>query len=265
MNRSQMTLQTLSSGPEFQLVSRAQPRYIREASTFAAATEALHSAAASRADGDEEDGPDMFDDLPDDQPPHVIKDVPLHAGGDDLNDEEDFEPIPQLGKQKSDNSAASASSNASDESSSAYAALYSSLRGNLNGGGGELLAPESTSSSSGSAGVGDDLRNRTETEHERDDIHQSIRGLVDKEKGRECCCCFKMPSGDAWRKLPVRVAARRKSMFSKEQQRLKHLRWMAKSVVDKTIESIIGNPVSSTGFVTFTSLTAASIACNSSV
>jgi hypothetical protein len=256
---------TTANSSEFQLISRAQPRYIREAQDFAAATEAMLSGSASVSQNSQANSQateamslktiNREDEKKDEQK----QDTP---GGDDLDDGFDFEQPdfsfkPGLSSQMSQNSADSELSDGSSSGGNAYSSLYSSLRGGMLG---EAVSKPDFAPDE------DSKRNRLDTENERNTIHTSIRGLVKKEKSRYCCCCIKMPSGNMWKKLPLQVnGLRRKSMFTKDQHRLKHLKWMAQSVVDKTIETIIGNPMSSTGFVTFTSLTAASIACNSSV
>ena len=48
--------------------------------------------------------------------------------------------------------------------------------------------------------------------------------------------------------------------MAKEEWRHRTLRFMAKAVVDKSIEKIVGDPLSSTGFVTFTSLSTSVLA-----
>ncbi|GMH78867.1 hypothetical protein TL16_g07961 [Triparma laevis f. inornata] len=127
-----------------------------------------------------------------------------------------------------------------------YSSLYSSLSGKLQS--------EVDTLASG-------IEEESEAQTEMEDIHKSIRGLVDNEKGRSFCCCFKLPSGARWQKVPLEVlAGLATSGMSKEERRLERLKYLAKSVVDKTIDAVIGNPLSSTGFVTFTSITAANIA-----
>ena len=92
-------------------------------------------------------------------------------------------------------------------------------------------------------------------------ITSSVRGLVKRENARLFCCCLKCPAGARWQKVPLEVfSALSGKGKSKEERKLDRLRFLAKSVVDKTIETIIGNPMSSTGFVTFNTITAAAIA-----
>ncbi|GMH80812.1 hypothetical protein TrST_g10630 [Triparma strigata] len=127
-----------------------------------------------------------------------------------------------------------------------YSSLYSSLSGKLQSEVDDLTSTVTVEES--------------ETNTEMEDIHKSIRGLVDNENGRDCCCCFKLPSGARWQKVPLEVMSQTINGMSKEERRLERLKYLAKSVVDKTIDAVIGNPISSTGFVTFTSITAANIA-----
>jgi hypothetical protein len=128
--------------------------------------------------------------------------------------------------------------------------------------------------------------NDEEEEEEEDDggmskLNRSIINLIAEEKKRTsclslCCCCLlpfcSSSSSDEF--LTGATAGRNQygnngddrrndsteTEAEEERTRIKRLKWLAKSVVDKTIESIIGDPVSATGFVTFSSLTAAVVA-----
>ena len=83
---------------------------------------------------------------------------------------------------------------------------------------------------------------------------------MEEEKGRRWCC-FKCPRKDNWRRGVYAGG----EGGTKDERRLVRLKWIAKSVLDRTLDSLVGNPLSSTGFVTFTTLTASMIARQSVV
>ena len=76
-------------------------------------------------------------------------------------------------------------------------------------------------------------------------IHRSIRGLVKKEHGRKCCCCFSCPAGNDWKKIPISLGAKARGFDANmkkktvEERQGDKLAWLAKAVVDKTIDTII--------------------------
>ncbi|GMH54720.1 hypothetical protein TrRE_jg4043, partial [Triparma retinervis] len=105
-------------------------------------------------------------------------------------------------------------------------------------------------------------------------IHRSVRKIVEEEKGRRWCC-FYCPRKEGWRRDVMEVyngtvydpltGSGAPGSSTADERRLVRLKWIAKSVLDKTLDSLVGNPVSSTGFVTFTTLTASMIARQSTV
>jgi len=87
-------------------------------------------------------------------------------------------------------------------------------------------------------------------------LYTSIKKIVSNEKRKSICCCLKRDPESKFA-MPF---DNKMGYHEREERRVQNLRWLAKSVVNNTIDAIVGNPVSSTGFVTFTTLTATVVA-----
>jgi len=99
-------------------------------------------------------------------------------------------------------------------------------------------------------------------DEEMSQLYSSIRKIVKNEKKRHsCCCCMKRKPENKFKKMPFEGENFEEG--EKERRKAKNIRWLAKSVVNNTIDAIVGNPVSSTGFVTFATFTATVVASRS--